>query len=99
MAINKKKADTENKVSYSIVVKRAKDLGEGKPIMFDMEVNGVMIYGCSYRVLSRKDGSGDFAKIGFPSRKASDGNYYNEAYFKITDAEIDKIEKGIESLL
>ena len=93
MAIKK----NENKVKYDITVKRAKEFD--KCIMFDMEVNGIMIYNCSYRTLSRKDGSGDFAKINFPQRKGNDDKYYNHVYFKITDDMIDQIEKGIEAVL
>ncbi|MBP5420922.1 MAG: hypothetical protein J6Y78_00630 [Paludibacteraceae bacterium] len=101
MAIKKptKNESKESKVTYNIEVTRAKDLGEGKPIMFDMTVNGVIIYGCTYRVLSRKDGSGEFAKIGFPSYKGNNDTWYNHCYFKITDEMIDTIEKGIEAVL
>ena len=98
MAIKKSnKAEEEAKQTYHIEVTRAKELDNC--IMFDMTVNGVQIYGCSYRTLSRKDGSGDFAKIGFPSRKGKDNKYYNECYFKITDELVDVIEKGIEALI
>lgn len=92
LAKAKKSAEAAAEVTYDIKVTRAHELDNGT-IMFDMTVNGVQIYGCSYKVLSRKDGSGDFAKIGFPSRKGSDGKYYNNCYFKIDN---DLIEKVIE---
>lgn len=95
MAINKKK-EAEKKIDYVIEVTRAKELDNGT-IMFDMTANGVQIYGCSYKVLSRKDGSGDFVKIGFPSKKGSDDKYYNQAYFAVNDEIIAQIEKGIEA--
>lgn len=99
MAIKRSnKAAEEAKQSFQIEVTRAKELDNGT-IMFDMIANGINIYGCSYKTLSRKDGSGDFAKIGFPSRKGSNDQWYNHVYFKITDAEVDVIEKGIEALL
>lgn len=99
MAIKKSaKATEEAKVEFQITVKRAKELDNGT-IMFDMEVNGVMIYGCSYKVLTRKDNGEEFAKVGFPSRKGSDDKYYNQAYFKIEPDTLAKIEQGIESLL
>ena len=100
MAINKSAQKNEEKQEtrkYEIKVTRAKELE--KCIMFDMEVNGVMIYGCSYRELNRKDGSGSFVKISFPQRKGSDEKYYNYAYFKITDEMISEIEKGIEAVM
>ena len=53
----------------------------------------------SYKELQRKDGSGSFVKIDFPSRKGSDGKYYSHAWFKIEDAMIGDIEKQIEALI
>lgn len=99
MAISKKenKENKEEGRKYEIKVTRAKDFQNC--IMFDMEVNGVTIYGCSYRELQRKDGSGSFVKINFPQRKGSDEKYYNYAYFKITDDMIGEIENGIEAVL
>lgn len=99
MAIKKNNAAAkEAKQSFQIEVTRAKELDNGT-IMFDMKVNGIDIYGCSYRVLSRKDGSGEFAKIGFPSRKGDNDKWYNHCYFKVSDAEVDQIEKGIEAII
>ena len=99
MAIKKNNAQAqEAKKSFQIEVTRAKELDNGT-IMFDMVVNGITIYGCSYKTLSRKDGSGEFAKIGFPSRKGNDEKWYNHVYFKVTDAEVDQIEKGIEAII
>lgn len=101
MAIKKNakvEAAEEAKKSYQIEVKRAKELENGT-IMFDMEANGVMIYGCSYKILTRKDNGEEFAKIGFPSRKGSDGKYYNQAYLRVDADTLAVIEKGIEALI
>lgn len=97
MAISKKGSATKesSKVTYNIEVTRAKELENC--IMFDAKVNGVMIYGMSYKELQRKDGSGSFVKIDFPSRKGSDGKYYSHAWFKIEDDMIGDIERQIES--
>ena len=100
MALKKnvaKKEQPKQECAYEIEVTRAKDAKTA--IMFDMKVNGVMIYGCSYKTLHRKDDGSEFAKIGFPSRQGSDGNWYNNVYFKITDEMIDTIEKGLDALL
>lgn len=103
MAINRKKNEApkaENKApewDYEIQVTRAKDIQSA--IMFDMRVNGVMIYGCSYKELQRKDGSGSFFKIDLPQRKGSDGKWYSVAWFKITDDIQEVIEKQIEDLI
>lgn len=87
----------EEPVNHEIKITRARDIETA--IMFDMIVNGVTIYGCSYRTLQRHDGSGEFAKIGFPSRKGSDDKYYAQCWFKISDQDLEAIEKGIEALL
>ena len=98
MAINKKAKAEAEATQYDIQVTRAKELDNGT-IMFDMTVNGVQVYGCSYKTLKRKDNGEEFAKIGFPSRKGSDGKYYNQAYFKIDDDLVKVIEKAIEGVL
>lgn len=97
MAIKKNTEKTEEKRNYDVVVKRVKEFNGS--YAFDMEVNGVMIYGCWYREYERKDGSGTFAAIQFPSRKAEDGKYYNHAYFRIDEDVIKNIEKQIEAML
>ena len=96
MAIKKKGDKKEAVVKHDIKVTRAKELEN--VIMFDMEVNGITIYGCSYRTLTRKDNGEEFVKIGFPSHK-SGNNWYNYVCFKITDEDIDVIERGIEALI
>lgn len=101
MAINMgdKSKKNEEIVKHDIKVTRAKKLDDKNVIMFDMEVNGISIYGCSYRTLERKDGSGEFGKVGFPSHKASDDKYYSYCWFKISDDDMDIIENGIEALI
>lgn len=107
MAISKKSAEksaetkeTIKTVDHEIEVLRAHDLGEDQPIMFDMNINGISIYGCAYKVLKYKDeAKGTFVKIEFPSKKGSDGKWYNQAYVRLSDADIDTIEKGIEALI
>ncbi len=53
MALSKKKTEEKEVINHEIEVTRAKELEN--VIMFDMKVNDVTIYGCSYRVLTRKD--------------------------------------------
>lgn len=104
MAINKgkKKEEAKEVKALDIQVKRAKDFTkegvEGCSIAFDMEVNGVTIYGCWYREGKDKKKE-DYALVSFPSRKADDGKYYNWAYVKLSDADVDNISKQIEDLL
>lgn len=93
----KKEASKEEKRDYEVKVTRAHELDNC--VMFDMEVNGVTIYGCNYKSMLRKDGSGEFIKIGFPSRKGSDGKWYSQAYFKISDELAEEIEAQIDKLI
>ena len=102
MAINKKNAKAKEKevvkYDYEIQIKRAFELPDGT-IMFDMYANHVLIKGCAYKTFERKDGSGEFNKIDFPSRKGKDGKYYNEVYFFIDEKVMADIEHGIEAIL
>ncbi|MBO7676873.1 MAG: hypothetical protein J6S49_05110 [Erysipelotrichaceae bacterium] len=102
MAINRKNKPQETKAkeqaNHSIEVLRARELDNGT-IIFDMKVNDVTIYGCNYKTFTKKDGSGEFAKVGFPSRKGSDDNWYSHAYFTVTEDDLANIEKGIEAKL
>ena len=104
MAISKKntkKATEEKKQEViqdnKIEVTRVKELEN--VIMFDALINGVKIYGMSYREVEKKDGSGTFAAIDFPSRKGNDGKWYAHAWVKLSDKDVDTIERGIEALL
>lgn len=101
MAISKKvKAETENTATLSIEVKRAKDFSkdDNTAIAFDMVVNGVTIYNCWYREGKKKDKS-DYSMVSFPARKADNGEYYNHAWVKLSEEDVDNISKQIEALL
>lgn len=95
MALSKKKTEEKEVTNHEIEVTRAKELEN--VIMFDMKVNDVTIYGCSYRVLTRKDTGEEFGKVGFPSKKSGD-NYYNHAFVKLSAADVETIEKQLEKL-
>lgn len=62
-------------------------------VTFTLNVDRVSIYGC--RVVSGKNG--DF--ISFPSRKGSDGKYYNHAYIDLTDTELMVVFDMVRSAL
>lgn len=94
MKVNTKKNNEINdkKDAKIIVVKRAKEFDWG--ISFDMIVNDVTIYGC--KLLSKKDSDDVF--ISFPSRKGTEGKYYNYAYVKLSDKETEDIVAQIEKI-
>lgn len=104
MAISKKKEAVKEAQAQTleIKVKRAKDFtdegADGCTISFDMEVNGVTIYGCWYREGKDKKGE-DFSMVSFPSHKGKDGKYYSWAYVKLAKEDTENISKQIEELL
>lgn len=99
MAIKVKKSEKkEAAVNYTVTVMRAKQLDNC--IGIDLQVNGVKIYNCFYRTYEDRDNPGDEkAFIAFPSRKGSDGKWYQYAWFRVDEAVLQDIEKQIESLL
>lgn len=76
---------------YNLEVKRAKEYKN--TVFFDVDINGVMIYGC--RFVEGKNG--DF--VSFPSYKGSDGKFYNHCWIKLGDAEVKLIDEQIDQLL
>lgn len=105
MAVSRNKK-TEEKAEQAqalvIEVLRAHDLTkddqEGCNIAVDLKINGVTIYGCFYREGKDKKGN-DYQMVSFPSHQGKDGKYYNYAYVKLTDEDVEKISKDIEKLL
>lgn len=105
MAVSRNKK-TEEKAEQAqalvIEVLRAHDLTkddqEGCNIAVDLKINGVTIYGCFYREGKDKNGK-DYQMVSFPSHQGKDGKYYNYAYVKLTDEDVEKISGDIEKLL
>lgn len=106
MAVSRNKKtenkETEQAQALTIEVLRAHDLTkddqEGCNIAVDLKINGVTIYGCFYREGKDKNGK-DYSMVSFPSHQGKDGKYYNYAYVKLTDEDVEKISKDIENLL
>lgn len=96
MAINKKK-DPEKEGQYNVKVRRAHEFKSGD-IGFDADVNGVTLYGLTYMNENpERNIKSDF--ISFPSRKGSDGKYYNMYFFKISDELLKNIAEQIEEII
>lgn len=105
MAVSRKKSEdkaAETAQALTIEVLRVHDLTkdgqEGCNIAVDLKINGVTIYGCFYREGKDKNGK-DYSMVSFPSHKGNDGKYYNYAYVKLTDEDVEKISQDIEKLL
>jgi len=91
------KASAKNKVEYKVEVTRAKEIQDGV-VAFDMSVNGVTIYGCFYREYTTKEGK-EGTMISFPSQKSNNGNYYNHAFFPISNALKEDIVNQLSNML
>lgn len=91
MARGNKSAESA-KSSFDIKVTRAHEFDNGN-VAFDMEINGVTIYGATM-IEGKK---GDF--VSFPSRKGSDGKYYSHCYAKLTDEDVKNINAQLDDLL
>ena len=87
----------ETKKALEIKVTRAKEFDD--VVLFDVEINGVTIYGCSYRTLKRKDTGEEFVKIGFPQRKGKDDKYYNHAFVKLSEEDVNNMEEQLNALV
>lgn len=79
---------------HKLAVTRAHQFDDGS-VTFDMSVDGfVFIYGC--RIYDGKD---DKPFISFPSRKGNDGKYWNHAYMKLSEEQVEDLAKQIEEKL
>lgn len=86
--------ETKSDVTFNVTVLKAREVGSKNDIVFDLEVNGVKIYGCWIK--TSKDGE---TFTSFPSYKGTNDKWYSHAYFEIA-ADVQKdIEDQIEKLL
>jgi DNA-binding cell septation regulator SpoVG len=86
-----KKKEVNEAVNVNAKVTRANQVND--TVFFDLELNGVSIYG-----LKVVEGSkGDF--ISWPSHKGKDGKYYNYAWCKLSDEQQKDIIHQVEEML
>lgn len=79
----------------SFGIRRANEYDKTGTIFFDLDINGLTVYGCT--VAKRKDGNGEF--ISFPSRKGADGKYYSIVYCALSQEDQDRILDAVYDLL
>lgn len=91
-----KKSNNQESKKYEVKVTRAREVKEGS-VAFDMEVNGVEIYGCWYNEYKTKDGK-EGIMLTFPSYKNGD-KYYNHCWFAISKELKEEIIAQIEKLV
>ena len=92
----------EKRVEYVVKVLRAKDFTEKSKldtnVAFDMEVNGIKIYGWWFKEGTSKDGK-DYSVISLPSQKGKDEKYYSVAWFPISKELTKDIREQIVNML
>lgn len=84
--INKKTEQTVISSKFEVSVTRAREIKKEdneQVIAFDINVNGITIYGMIYRSGVSENGK-DYELISFPARKGTDDKYYNHVYFPIS---------------
>ena len=98
MAKNAKSKKQEQKYeSHEIEVTRAHlyQPKKGSAItFFDMEVNGVKVYGC--KLMESKKGD---KFVSWPSYKGSDDEYHNHVWVGLSEEDLEQIEKEVDELL
>lgn len=100
--VETKEVETKEVKQLEITVKRARDFSDDEKISIaiELEVNGVTIYNCWYREGKKKDGT-DYSMVAFPSREDPNnkGKYYNYAYVKLSEEDVENIASQIEQLI
>lgn len=102
MAIKKNtetKTETKAKASYTAKVTRVHDFSKDDKtrILFDMDVNGISISGCTYRE-GEKNGK-EWQMVTFPQTKGKDGKYYNIVWMPMSKELTQNIALQIEQML
>lgn len=84
--INKKNEQTVSSSKFDVTVTRAREIKKEdneQVIAFDINVNGITIYGMIYRS-GISENNKEYELISFPARKGTDGKYYNHVWFPIS---------------
>lgn len=87
----------EETYQYSITVLRAHEFENGN-IAIDLAINGVVIRGATHIDYKDKNTGETKSFISWPSRKVDDA-YYPYVSCKLSDEDVEKIEKQIAELL
>lgn len=97
-----KGAEKKERNDYVVKVLKVKDFSENSKldtnVAFDMEVNGIKIYGCWLKEGTSKEGK-DYSVVSLPSQKGKDGNYYSVTWFPISKELTKEIREQIVNML
>lgn len=90
---NKKENETINTITISDYKVLRAIVCKNDNVLFDLELNGVRIYGLS--VIAGRNG--DF--IAFPQRQGKDGKYYSIAWAKLSEEDTKDILAEVERII
>lgn len=98
MALSRKlnQEQKEEIKDHEFRIERVKDTKHG--VFFDMCINDVTIYGCSWVEGTKNDGS-DYEFVSFPSHKGKDDKYYNYVYVKLSDNDTAAIKEYLQATI
>ena len=96
--VQDKTVESTTGTTYTYTISNVKEVTDTM-VSFRMVINGITIYGMKVIKYKSKKTGEDGMMVSFPSRKGSDGKYYNELTFPMTkDMSDDIIKKVLESL-
>jgi DNA-binding cell septation regulator SpoVG len=96
--VQEKTAEATTGTTYTYTISNVKEVTDTM-VSFRMVINGITIYGMKVIKYKSKKTGEEGMMVSFPSRKGSDGKYYNELTFPMTkDMSDDIIKKVLEAL-
>lgn len=100
--VEKNDVEKKERIDYVANVLNARDFSEDSKldtnVAFDMEVNGIKIYGCWLKEGTSKDGK-DYSLVSLPSAKGKDGKYYSLTWFPISKELTSNIKYQISKMV
>lgn len=96
MALSRKNNKEHEVKNHEFKIERVKDTEHG--VFFDMCINDVTIYSCSWVEGTKSDGS-EYEFVSFPSHKGKDGKYYNHVYVKLSDNDTAAIKECLQAAI
>ena len=102
------KKSNETKREYECIVTRAKEIKEGT-VSFDMEVNGVKVYGCWYKEGTSSNGKEyqivdlpqekEYQIVDLSQKKGNGRKYYSIAWFPMSKEVRENIIEQLQKMV
>lgn len=96
--VQEKTTEATTGTTYTYTISNVKEVTDTM-VSFRLVINGITIYGMKVIKYKSKKTGEEGMMVSFPSRKGSDGKYYNELTFPMTkEMSDDIIKKVLEAL-